>query len=132
VSGPVRAAAEADPVALAGGRAARGKPSPIGLHCLDCPMWYGAEDDGWGPCSIKHQRGDVRFLTYGGHACDEGYVPPGTAPGKAARLSGSRSTSRASAVGYSSTAKAGARRRPAKRRSRSGSSSRRRRTRSSR
>lgn len=50
--------------------------TPVTLHCLDCPMWYGAEDDGWGPCSIKHQRGDVRFLTFGAHLCDEGYVPP--------------------------------------------------------
>ena len=64
------------------GTAPRGAPSgsgggaPVPLHCLDCPMWYGAEDDGWGPCSIKHQRGDVRFLTFGGHLCDEGYVPP--------------------------------------------------------
>jgi hypothetical protein len=106
----------------------RGLP---GLRCRDCPMWYGAEDDGWGPCSIKHQRGDVRFLTFGGHACDEGYVPPPrNYRGEAEELSGSRSTSRASAVGYSSTAKAGARRRPAKRRSRSASSSTRRRTRS--
>lgn len=103
------------------------------LVCRDCPMWYGAEDDGWGPCSIKHQRGDVRFLTYGGHDCDEGYVPmPRSYPGNAETLSGSRSTSSASAVGYSSTAKAGARRRAAKRRSRSASSSTRRRTRSTR
>lgn len=75
-------------------------PDPPTLHCRDCPMWYGAEDDGWGPCSIKHRRGDVRYLTYGGHLCDEGYVPPARlAPGNAARLSGSRSTSSASAVG---------------------------------
>jgi hypothetical protein len=46
------------------------------LHCRDCPMWYGEENKGWGPCSIKHQRGDVRFITFGGHLCDEGYSPP--------------------------------------------------------
>ena len=46
------------------------------LQCRDCPMWYGAEDNGWGPCSIKHQRADRRFLTHGSHECDEGYVPP--------------------------------------------------------
>jgi len=39
-------------------------------------MWYGEENKGWGPCSIKHQRGDVRFITFGGHQCDEGYHPP--------------------------------------------------------
>ncbi|MHB1434900.1 MAG: hypothetical protein ACYCPN_01035 [Thermoplasmata archaeon] len=46
------------------------------LYCRDCPMWYGGEDDGWGPCSIKHRRGDDRYLTWGGHRCDEDYVPP--------------------------------------------------------
>ncbi len=50
---------------------------PRPLHCRDCPMWYGGEDDGWGPCSIKHRRGDDRYLTWGGHRCDEGYTPPG-------------------------------------------------------
>lgn len=111
----------------------RSRPMGSDLHCLDCPMWYGAEDDGWGPCSIKHQRGDVRFLTFGGHACDEGYVPPPRSyPGNAAVLSGSRSTSSASAVGYSSISKAGERRSSAKRRRRSAPSSTRRRTRSTR
>ncbi|MGQ0536125.1 MAG: high-potential iron-sulfur protein [Methanobacteriota archaeon] len=42
-----------------------------GLHCKDCVFWYGAEDDEYGPCSIKHQRGDARFVTYGSHGCDE-------------------------------------------------------------
>lgn len=105
-------------------------PAPR-LRCRSCPVWYGAEDDGWGPCSIKHQRGDGRFLTHGSHPCDEGYLPPvGNGPGRAAELSGSRSTSRASAVGYSSTTKAASRNRPASRRARSGASSTRRRTRS--
>jgi len=54
------------------GRAAARSP----LHCRDCPMWYGGEDEGWGPCSIKHRRGDDRYLTWGGHLCDEGYSPP--------------------------------------------------------
>ena len=77
------------------------EPRPPGrrptLHCRDCPMWYGAEDDGWGPCSIKHRRGDRRYLTWGGHACDEGYVPPTAAPvlTRADELSGLRSTSKA-------------------------------------
>ena len=86
------------------------------LHCRDCPMWYGAENEGWGPCSIKNRRGDTRYLTYGGHECDEGYVPPpSVAPilERAAEFSGSRSTSIASAVGYSSTSKAAQGTRPA-------------------
>lgn len=103
------------------------------LHCRDCPLWYGEEDRGWGPCSIKHQRGDARYITFGGHDCDEGYQPPvPIRRGKAARLSGVRSTSKASAVGYSSTKKAGRRSRRAPARKRAGSTSRRRRSRSSR
>jgi len=43
------------------------------LLCRDCPYWYGAEDDGYGPCTIKSQRGEPRPLTYGAHVCDEGY-----------------------------------------------------------
>jgi hypothetical protein len=50
------------------------------LFCRDCPMWYGGEDDGWGPCSIKHRRGDTKYLTWGGHACDEEYTPPSASP----------------------------------------------------
>lgn len=99
------------------------------LHCRDCPLWYGEEDRGWGPCSIKNQRGDVRFITFGTHTCDEGYQPPvGVGDGRAARLRGSRSTSRGSAVGYSSTTKAGKRRRGASRRRTSAASSTRRRS----
>jgi hypothetical protein len=99
------------------------------LHCRDCPMWYGAEDEGWGPCAIKHRRGDRRYLTYGGHECDEGYTPPPEAPvlTRADSLSGLRSTSRASSVGYTSISKAGQGRRGAARRRTSGASSRRRR-----
>ena len=41
------------------------------LHCKDCPRWYGAEDDELGPCSIKHARGDKKYLTQGYHECDE-------------------------------------------------------------
>ncbi len=44
------------------------------LCCRDCPHWYGSEDDGFGPCTIKSQREARRPLTYGGHACDEGYA----------------------------------------------------------
>ncbi len=100
----------------------------VTLRCRDCPLWYGEEDRGWGPCTIKHQRGDQHYLTFGGHLCDEGYDP---AVGKAARFKGVRSTSRASAVGYSSTTKAGKRSVRATRRSSSGSSRRRRPSRSS-
>lgn len=41
------------------------------LHCKNCDRWYGAEDDEYGPCSIKHKRGDKSFVTYGNHECDE-------------------------------------------------------------
>jgi hypothetical protein len=46
----------------------------VELCCRDCPHWYGSEDDGFGPCTIKSQREARRPLTYGGHACDEGYA----------------------------------------------------------
>ncbi len=123
-----------DPPVVPGASRAPPAPPGAGLRCRDCPMWYGAEDDGWGPCSIKNRRGDERYLTWGGHACDEGYVPPDPSPSVdlAAALRGARSTSRASAVGYRSTSNAGKRRRPAARRRRVGSSSSRRRTGSSR
>jgi hypothetical protein len=106
------------------------RAEPPTLHCKDCPMWYGAEDDGWGPCSIKNRRGDTRYLTWGGHRCDEGYVVPSARDDldRAGPLRGSRSTSRASAVGYSSTAKAGQGRRRAARRRAAGASSTRRRS----
>jgi len=118
----------------ASGAGPSGTEAPtVPLRCRDCPMWYGAEDDGWGPCSLKHQRGDVRYLTYGGHVCDENYRPPATrSGGNAAELSGVRSTSSASSVGYTSTAKAGKLSRRANRRSRSGASSTRRRASSTR
>ena len=41
------------------------------LHCKDCPRWYGGEDEEIGPCSIKHARGDKKYLTQGTHECDE-------------------------------------------------------------
>lgn len=40
-------------------------------RCKDCRYWYGAEDDEYGPCQIKQSRGDRRFVTFGGHLCDE-------------------------------------------------------------
>lgn len=43
----------------------------VKLLCKDCKYWYGAEDEGAGPCSLKHGRGDAKFLTWGNHACDE-------------------------------------------------------------
>lgn len=103
-------------------------PRASSLSCRDCPMWYGAEDEGWGPCSIKHRRGDVRYLTWGGHACDENYRPPHW--GKAERFKGSRSTSKRSAVGYASTTNAGHGRRRATRRRRPGAAMSRRRSKS--
>ncbi len=135
-------AATADASAGHHGRSARTVPSRVEvadpdvrlppLHCRDCPLWYGEEDRGWGPCSIKHQRGDMRFITFGAHACDEGYQPPvglreGKGKGKAAGLSGVRSTSSASAVGYSSTSKQGKGKVRASRRRSAGSTSTRRR-----
>lgn len=41
------------------------------LRCKDCRYWYGAEDDEYGPCQVKQSRGDRRFVTFGGHLCDE-------------------------------------------------------------
>lgn len=133
-------AATADASAGHHGRSARTVPSRVEvagpdvrlppLHCRDCPLWYGEEDRGWGPCSIKHQRGDMRFITFGAHACDEGYQPPvglREGKGKAAGLSGVRSTSSASAVGYSSTSKQGKGKVRASRRRSAGSTSTRRR-----
>jgi len=49
---------------------ARGRP----LNCKDCNLWYGAEDDEVGPCSIKNMRGDKRYMTIGTHDCDEGLM----------------------------------------------------------
>ena len=51
-------------------------PSPASpdrptLYCRMCRFWYGAEDDEHGPCSLKHQRAEARYVTYGSHACDE-------------------------------------------------------------
>lgn len=45
--------------------------APVDHRCKDCRYWYGAEDDEYGPCQIKQSRGDRRFVTFGGHACDE-------------------------------------------------------------
>jgi hypothetical protein len=41
------------------------------LQCKDCEKWYGAEDDEFGPCSLKNQRGEKSFVTFGFHDCDE-------------------------------------------------------------
>ena len=43
------------------------------LHCKECDKWYGAEDDEFGPCMIKHMREVKRYVTHGSHVCDEGY-----------------------------------------------------------
>jgi hypothetical protein len=50
-------------------------PPPEGHHhqpCKRCPYWYGAEDDEYGPCSLKTARDQDRFLTFADWACDEG------------------------------------------------------------
>jgi len=39
--------------------------------CKDCECWYGNEDDEYGPCNVKHSRGDKRYVTHGDHPCDE-------------------------------------------------------------
>jgi len=51
------------------------------MRCKNCEKWYGAEDDDYGPCSIKHARGDKKHITYGEHRCDEIYkdLPESTA-----------------------------------------------------
>ncbi len=41
------------------------------LRCMDCDKWYGAEDDEYGPCLYKNSRKEERFVTHGGHYCDE-------------------------------------------------------------
>lgn len=48
--------------------------------CLECSYWYGAEDDEFGPCSLKHQRNTPKFLTFGTHDCDEGFTEEGARP----------------------------------------------------
>ncbi|HVL49266.1 MAG TPA: hypothetical protein VM889_11965 [Candidatus Thermoplasmatota archaeon] len=44
---------------------------PGELRCKDCRYWYGAEDDEYGPCQLKLQRSDPKFVTFGHHDCDE-------------------------------------------------------------
>jgi hypothetical protein len=39
--------------------------------CRDCECWYGNEDEEYGPCTVKHRRGDKRYVTHGSHKCDE-------------------------------------------------------------
>ena len=49
---------------------------PVGdrdMLCKNCEKWYGADDDGFGPCSIKNSRGDKRYITFAFHRCDEIY-----------------------------------------------------------
>jgi hypothetical protein len=46
-------------------------PSKPNLQCKGCRYWYGAEDDEYGPCQLKHMRGDPKFVTFGIHDCDE-------------------------------------------------------------
>lgn len=45
----------------------------MGIFCKNCEKWYGSDDDGFGPCSIKNGRGDKRFITFACHHCDEIY-----------------------------------------------------------
>ncbi|RLG69744.1 MAG: hypothetical protein DRO11_07280 [Methanobacteriota archaeon] len=41
------------------------------VRCKSCDKWYGSEDEGYGPCSIKHMRGDKQYITHALHECDE-------------------------------------------------------------
>jgi len=41
------------------------------LQCKDCDKWYGGEDDEFGPCNLKHMRGDRNYITFGYRDCDE-------------------------------------------------------------
>lgn len=43
------------------------------MRCKSCEKWYGAEDEDYGPCNIKHARGDRKYITHGRHKCDEVY-----------------------------------------------------------
>ncbi len=55
------------------------EPPPEGQRhrvCLECAYWYGAEDDEYGPCSLKTARGEQRTLTFGTWECDEGLTEP--------------------------------------------------------
>lgn len=63
-------------------------PLPEGRRyrrCLECGYWYGAEDDEYGPCSLKTARNADRFMTFGTFECDEGFTEPAdTEPGEEA------------------------------------------------
>jgi len=48
------------------------------LQCKGCGYWYGGEDYGYGPCQVKQQRADARFITFGQHPCDEPEVTEGS------------------------------------------------------
>jgi len=50
--------------------------------CMDCECWYGNEDDEYGPCTVKHRRGDRRYVTHGDHKCDEVVEDESKAPCK--------------------------------------------------
>ncbi|MHB8604516.1 MAG: hypothetical protein ACYDCK_04605 [Thermoplasmatota archaeon] len=52
-------------------RAENAHGSRTNLQCKDCKYWYGAEDDEYGPCQLKHARNDPKFVTFGAHDCDE-------------------------------------------------------------
>lgn len=55
------------------------EPPPEGERhrmCKECPYWYGAEVDEYGPCSIKTARDEGRYLTFGTWDCDEGMTEP--------------------------------------------------------
>lgn len=59
------------------------EPLPEGRRyrrCLECAYWYGAEDDEYGPCSLKTARNADRFLTFGTFECDEGFTEPADQP----------------------------------------------------
>ncbi|MDX1611161.1 MAG: hypothetical protein R3185_02245 [Candidatus Thermoplasmatota archaeon] len=49
-------------------------------RCLECAYWYGAEDDEYGPCSLKTARDTGKFLTFGTFPCDEGFTEDEAVP----------------------------------------------------
>ena len=50
--------------------------------CRNCECWYGNEDEEYGPCTVKHRRGEKRYVTHGSHKCDEVVEDDAKAPCK--------------------------------------------------
>ncbi len=45
----------------------------MGILCKNCGTWYGADEDGFVPCSIKNEREDALFITFAFHRFYEIY-----------------------------------------------------------